>query len=354
MSIEPIRYGILGLGRAGVGIHIRQLKQRDDARIVAVCDPLPDRRQQVADELGAVACDSREALFAHADLDVAVIATPSHTHAEDAAAALAAGCDVVVEKPLAITLSEADELIALARNAGRKLFVHQNYRFHKDFNHLRQVMDSGVLGPIFHIKFYAVRYSRRNDWQTLIRYGGGNLNNKATHPLDQVLQLLGSPVESAFGDLQHLISAGDAEDHAKIMLRAENGITAELELSDVQALPFQYPKWVVCGKYGTLISDGNTSTLRYYDPAEAPPLELEAGTAATVGFTAREELPWQEQQLNVDDAPGGNFYDNVTEVLRRGGEMVVTPDSVREMMRVLDLLRNSARPLTPTATPATM
>ena len=58
--------------------------------------------------------------------------------------------------------------------------------------------------------------------------------------------------------------------------------------------------------------------------------------------------------MNVDDAPGGNFYDNVTDVLRRGGEMVVTPESVREMMRVLELIRNSARPLTPAATSATM
>ena len=347
MDIEPLRYGIVGLGRAGVGIHLRQLKQRPDARVVAVCDPLADRRQRIAEEVGALACDSLEALLARDEIEVVVIATPSHNHVADASAALAAGRHVVVEKPLALTLSEADELIRLAHRSGRHLFVHQNYRFHKDFQHLRQVIDSGVLGPVFHIKFYAVRYARRNDWQTLIQYGGGNLNNKATHPLDQVLQLLGTPVASAFGDLQHIASAGDAEDHVKIVLRAENGVTAELELSDAQALPFTYPKWVVCGHHGTLCSDGSTSTLRYFEPAEAPPLALERDTAATVGFTVKEELPWREQTLNVDGAPGGKFYDNVTDVLRCGGEMVVSPESVREMMRVLDLIRASAAPLAP-------
>src|SRR5215207_8893810 len=107
---EPLRYAVIGLGRAGWNIHVDQLRGRPDARITAVADPVQDRRDEAAREFGCKTFASLSQLLNRAedDIDVVIIATPSATHAADTKKCLRAGKHVVVEKPMATTLAEAD------------------------------------------------------------------------------------------------------------------------------------------------------------------------------------------------------------------------------------------------------
>src|SRR3546814_2848382 len=77
----------------------------------------------------------------------------------------------------------------LSKAAERSLFIHQNYRFFPEFTHLRDVIDSGILGRLYHVRMYSSQFARRNDWQTLAKNGGGVLNNTCPHFIDQALQL---------------------------------------------------------------------------------------------------------------------------------------------------------------------
>jgi predicted dehydrogenase len=341
--MEPIRYGILALGRAGWDIHVKELRNRADAKIVACADPMPERRAQAEAELGCKTYPTLAKLLKQEDVEVVVIATPSAQHAPDTKKALKAGKHVICEKPMALSLGETDSVIKAAQASGKQLFIHQNYRFFPEPNHLFEVVASGILGKLWHVRHYQTQFVRRYDWQTLAKNGGGTLNNTCPHFIDVLIQLIGSPIQTICGDLQQIASVGDVEDHVKIFLRGENGVTADLEVSNAQALPAPLPSWILCGTHGTLTSDGVTSTIRYFDPAQIKPLQVIDGPVVDRSY-AKEQLPWQEKQLRVEDrADKRTFYDNVVEVLREGKPMRVTLEQVRELMRVIATARKGTK-----------
>ncbi len=341
----PIRVGIVGLGRSGWDIHARELKGRKDFKVAAVADPLPERRAEAQRELGCWAYPDLKAMLKGATLDLVVVASKSVDHGPHTLAALAAGCHVVCEKPMAMGAAEAAAMIAAAKRAGRKLFVHQNYRFNDEYRHLREMLDGGRLGRVFQISARWSGYARRNDWQTLRKNGGGVLNNTGPHLVDMALDFLDAPVADVWGDLQHIKDAGDCEDHVKVLLRGTNGRVCDLELSTATASPAV--KWTILGSTGSLVSDGTTSTLRWYDPAKVPRLVLHTGAAPNrrYGVDGKgETLPWQEEQRPAKPVkPGGGFYDNVADVLLRKGRMVVTPEQAREIMRTIDRAKRGTK-----------
>jgi len=338
MSFEPIRYGIVALGRAGWGIHIKDLRPRQDARIVAVADPQPERRKEAVDEFGCKAYERIDDMLNQDDVEVAVIATPSISHGPDAIASLRAGKHVIVEKPMAMNVAEADCMIAAAGETGRKLMVHQNYRFRREFTHLTEIVDSGLLGRLYHIRNYLTGFNPRYDWQTLAKNGGGLLNNTCPHFIDMILQLLGAPVTEVMGDLRQIASAGDVEDHVKAMLRAANGCTADMEITTAQNVAASMPKWILCGTHGTLTCDGTESVIRWFDPDQVAPIEaIDAAVPDRAYHSA--DLPWQEKTVEAQGPDIGGFYDNVTAVLRRGEPMYVTPESVRQVIDAIARIR---------------
>jgi predicted dehydrogenase len=169
------------------------------------------------------------------------------------------------------------------------------------------------------------------------------LNNTCIHFLDQILQHLPGKVTQAMGDLQQIASAGDVEDHVKAFLRTDAGATADIEISSAENVAMPLPKWVICGTCGTLTSpDGKTSTIRWFDPSQVPPLEVIDGPATDRKYGNEDKLPWQEKTGPVEHKSIGTFYDNVYAILRRGEPMVIPPESVRETMRVLSMIRKSS------------
>jgi predicted dehydrogenase len=336
---EPIRYGIVGLGRAGWDIHVKELRGRTDAKIVAVADPVEDRIAQAEAEFGCDTYPNINKLLKQDDVEVVVITSPSSLHGPDAKKAFRTGKHVIVEKPMALSVAEADSVIKLSEATQRKYFVHQNYRFNREFTHLKSIAASGQIGKLFHVRNYISDFARRNDWQTLAKNGGGLLNNNSVHFLDMVVQLIGGTVTQVMGDLKQIASAGDVEDHVKAFLRSNNGVTADIEISSAENINPPLPKWILCGTHGTLTSDGKTSTIRWFDPKDVAPLEVIEGAAPDRKYGNSDRLPWQAQTVPAIGPDVGTFYDNVSAVLRDGKPQHITPQSVRETMRVLAMIR---------------
>src|SRR5678809_1052151 len=119
----PIRVGIVGLGRSGWDIHVQGLKARKEFKVVAVADPLPERRAEAERELACRAHPDLKAMLKSGGLDVVVVASKSVDHGPHTLAALKAGCHVVCEKPMAMSAAEATAMIKAAKRARRKLFI---------------------------------------------------------------------------------------------------------------------------------------------------------------------------------------------------------------------------------------
>ena len=280
-------------------------------------------------------------MLADPGVELVVIATPSHTHAPLATRALEAGKQVVVEKPMAQDVAELDVSITAAQRSGRVLTCFQPYRFNAKFRLLQEVIAGGRLGRVVLIKHTQNNFIRRADWQMLRRFGGGELSNNGPHILDQALLLLGEGPVEVCADLQHTIGGGDAEDHVKVLLKA-NGMVVDIELSHCCALP--QPEWMVFGTTGALCSTQGGFRLRWFDPTGLPAPVVDEGPAAGRRYQRPEELPWQEDEVHPveERSPALCFYDGLHATLRAGAPVEVTAQSVRRQIEIIERARRLA------------
>ncbi|SKC81393.1 Gfo/Idh/MocA family protein [Krasilnikoviella flava] len=191
--------GTGGIARAHIDAYQRF---GTECEIVALCDPAPGRAEALRAELGLegarVYTDAAEMLATEQRLDLVSVATPPSTHAALSITALEAGVDVLVEKPMAPSLEECDAMIAAARDNGRLLSVVAQNRFRDDIATLKEVLDSGLAGPVTHAQVSSAWWRGteyydlwwRGTWES---EGGGCTLNHAIHHLDMTLWMLGSP-----------------------------------------------------------------------------------------------------------------------------------------------------------------
>lgn len=334
---RPIKIAVVGLGRAGWDIHVRRLRGNKRFVVSAVADELPERCEEARRELGCAAFPDLKSLLRKAEAEVVVIATRSIDHGPMTIAALRSGRHVICEKPMAMNTAEGRLMIRAAERANLKLFIHHNYRYQPDFRHLMEVIRKKVVGDVFEIRIRLLGFARRNDWQTLRKYGGGVLNNTGPHFVDIALNFLGAPVAEVLGDLKHVSDAGDVEDHVKILIRGANGRIIDLEIST--SCNTVEPKWTVLGTCGTLTSDGVTSTIKRFDRKKIKPLPVREEAPPNRSYGNDDVLPWVEEMVPSRAEVNTDFYDNVFAVLRWSKAMDIPPDQALEVVRVTELAK---------------
>ena len=335
-----IKLGMVGIGRAGGGMHCRELDSRKAMfQIVAACDLIEERRDQMAEQYGCRTYEDIADLIADPDVEMVDIATRSYNHFGHVKMALEAGKDVFIEKPMSCTYAEADAMRKIANESSGNLYVRHNRRFEPGFQHIREIIASGILGDVYEIKLRRVSYSRRDDWQTLKKFGGGQLLNWGPHIIDHGLQFLGAPeapLKGIWSDLKRVAAVGDAEDHLKIILTGENGCIVDLEISGGAAI--SQPEYMIWGTKGALVCSGNTITLKYLDPqVELPSREPNPGTPGK-GFGSAESLPWIEDSIEVNPAKKVSMpmiWDKLYKAVREGAEFPIALDQAVEVMRVV-------------------
>lgn len=334
---EPVKVGVLGLGRSGWDIHVAGIEKHPNFQLVAVADPDAARREEAQQKFGCEIFASPEELIEKSEAELIVVATPSHTHAPLSIQALEKGRHVLCEKPMAVNLAEADAMITAADKSGAVLTIYQVLRFDPEVVKLQEILASGKLGPIHFVRLAAYNFSRRRDWQTLKKFGGGQLNNWGAHLVDQALVLSKGEWRELFADLKHTVTAGDADDHVKIVFKGADDVTYDIEITS--ACAFGLPRIVVMGKYGTLVMrEGNAFELKYYDPAALPQdVQADEGPAANRSYGVDETIPWQEEDIEADGGEARTlFYDKLYATLREGAPLSVLPDQVRSQMALFE------------------
>ena len=341
---SPINVGIAGLGRTGWNNHANACAHLPDQfRVVAVCDPDPERQAEAIERFDCLAYASYEELVADKAVELMVVATPSNLHAEQSIAAMRAGQHVIVEKPMASDLAGADAMLAVAKETGRILTVHQNLRYAADFVKVREVIASGVLGRIIEVRIHNGGFDRRWDWQTMKRYGGGMLNNSGPHFVDMGMLLIDDPEPDVFCHMEATpLYAGDADSHVKIILKPMPGQGPLVEINITTACAVPQPNFLVLGTQGSMACYREEAHLKYFDPTEAPPLILDEASIARDRVYNREQLPWKEEQVSFvyDGAEGvQELYRALFASIRQGQDLDITPESVRAQIAVLEKCR---------------
>jgi predicted dehydrogenase len=216
MTVE-IGFGIVGAGVAA-RYHARAIAQTRGARLVAICRADESRVDEAVADFGAPCVASFAALLERPDVDAICLCSPSGLHAEQALAAARAGKHVLVEKPMALRLADADAMIAACRRSGVLLGVALQRRTDPACRALHDAIRAGELGPLvlgtasvpyFRPQSYYGSAAWRGTWSL---DGGGALMNQGIHLVDLLLWLMGGEAEvvgAAGGVTQHEIEVED-------------------------------------------------------------------------------------------------------------------------------------------------
>jgi predicted dehydrogenase len=237
---EPYRIAIVGSGMIAAGAHVPAVLGWPEVRLAALVDPDVQRCRQLAERFRIapkICADVREAI---GDIDAAIIATPNHTHHAIALACIRAGVHCLVEKPLAATVAEGEEIAAAAEEHRVTAAVGYSSRFIDAVEMLGELIAAGSFGKIHR---FAYQFGTRGGWNPASSYildrnaiGGGVTVVVGTHFLDWMLAWFGYPDEVAFAD----DSLGGPEANALATfryLRGDAPVVGTMRLSKTTPLP---------------------------------------------------------------------------------------------------------------------
>jgi predicted dehydrogenase len=338
-----IDVGLIGFGLAGRAFHAPVIRAVPGLRLAAI---LQRSGTQAAEQYPDVRIVRNvEELLSIESVRLIVIATPNDTHYPLARQCLAAGRDVVVDKPFTTTLAEVVSLVQFARQCGRLLSVYQNRRFDGDFQAIRQLVAGGTLGRIVRFETNYDRFRpqlRAGAWREKSGPGTGILFDLGPHLIDHALVLFGLP-EAVAADVRMERDNAVTDDAFDILMHYPDSLRAVLRSTMLAASP--RPRFVLHGTRGGFFKQS-------FDPQENNLRRGEIPKDAPWG--AEPEEDWGVLTLHDGEKatrrriPSGtgdyrDYYANVRDAILGKVELAVTPEWALDIMRVLELARESSQ-----------
>ena len=310
---RPIRFGIIGIGAMGQQ-HAEAIQRNPRASLVGVSDVQARASTEAASRLGCKRFSDGESLIHSGEVDAVVIATPHWEHPRFAIAALRAGLHVVCEKPIAVTVTDADEILdAAALSQGRIAVVHQT-RFEPVYQYAKQLLDSAELGDIYRCSMVesawrTEAYYQSSPWRGTWRgEGGGVLLNQAPHLLDRYAWLCGVP-ESLSALCDASLHKIEVEDTASAILRHPNGAHGHIHISTVEC-PVLSRTVISCDRGRLTIENGKLRVTKLRDSIR----DKTANDKRLMGELESESFDVNIPQLSFEDQLNA-FYDNFAAAL---------------------------------------
>ena len=291
MMTEKRKYGF---GIVGCGMiskwHVAAVSSIDNACLVGACDVIFESAERFAKENNCIAFESYEKMLECDEIDIVCICTPSGLHAPQAVMAAKAKKHFVVEKPMAITKEQIEDIISACEENGVKGAVISQLRFTESIKYVKKAIENGELGDIIigdvYMKYYrSPEYYASADWRgTWELDGGGALMNQGIHGID-VLQYLVGPVKSVFGICKTLARDIDVEDTANVVVEYENGAIGTIQgttsvnpgyprvisisgtKGTVELTEDVITRWDIEGNEGKAVSHPKGDLTSYRDPA---------------------------------------------------------------------------------------
>ena len=328
MSSKDLKVGLLAYGAIG-DEHNKAILATDGMVLAAVCDTNPERLQAALKiSPDAKTFSDANEMLASGAIDLVVVSTPPNSHYKWAKAALSLGIHVMLEKPMALTTEECDELMALAASKERLLVVYQNRRYDLDFLTMKHLIDSGQIGEVFHYESFVGGYSKPcSYWHSDAEVSGGAIFDWGSHFIDQILSIVPSSVDFVSGLNQkrmwdHVTNA----DHAQVTINFKDGLQAVFINSDLAAA--RKPKFYVLGTKGALV--GNWDTSAGDSVADLPAvISLHQTDGATQVIEHVSTEPY-------------SFYASLVAYLSDGTPMSVVAQQSRDVVAIMQAAEESA------------
>lgn len=335
--------GIIGYGGMGGWHHSSIAEKVPEIAVKGVFD-IRQEALDKAKENGLIAYESLDALLADPEIEIVTIATPNNFHRPLAIRSMEAGKNVISEKPVALNAAELEDMIAASKRTGKLFSVHHNRRWDKDYLMVKAAIESGEIGTPYFIES-RVQGSRgaMHGWRGYKVNGGGMVLDWGVHMLDQLVQLIDSPVVEVDAHLFSIFTE-EVDDNIKIFLRFENGVSAISEMATNCFI--NHPRWHVSCTNGTMVVDdwGNSGKIVQLGEDGAMTWEddivyTDAGPTRTMA--PRPAHTTRELDLPKVDADWSEYYRNIAAVLDGTAELIVKPEQVLRVMRVVDLIFRS-------------
>ncbi len=232
--MEKSKIGVIGLGGVAQLVHLPNLAKLPNAELTAVSEINKSRLQMIADKFNVKERYSNYLeMLEKSDIEAVIVATPTSTHKEIAIECLAAGKDILIEKPLARSYQEAKQIVDAAKKFKKKLMVGMNLRFRPDTMLLRSFINSNEIGEPFYIKGGWIRKQSSNEkWFTKKEEsGGGVIIDLGIHILDLALWLLGYPEISSVSTQNFFHNTKSVEDTSISCVKCKNSAVINMEVS---------------------------------------------------------------------------------------------------------------------------
>lgn len=339
---ESIGVAVIGYGGMG-SWHAKKIEVINGAELIGIYDIKPERCK-AAEGKGIHAFASREELLADERISLVTIATPNDFHKEIAIAALAAGKNVICEKPVAMNSSELEEMITASKKYGKLFTVHQNRRWDEDYLTTKNIIEKNMLGRVYNIESRVMGdRGVPGDWRNRKAQGGGMVLDWGVHLLDQMLMLKEKQkLISVYAELTY-ITSDEVDDGFRTMLKFDDNTTAYVEVTTSNFV--KLPRWYVLGENGSaLIEDwglkGKIIKVSDWENRDAVPVLAGAGLTKTMAPRTDDTI--KKYRLPKVKADWGAYYDNVIATLNGEAEIEVTHDQMRRSTKLMEAIFKSA------------
>lgn len=327
-SADTIRVGLLAYGAIGHE-HNLAVQGTPGLELTAVCDTNPDRvsaAKELAPEAAAFS-DATEMLDSGL-IDLVVISTPPNSHYSWAKSALERGVHVVLEKPMALTAEQCDEVMALAAAKNLMLVVYQNRRYDADFVTMKRLIEDGAIGDVFHYDSFVGGYSEPcTYWHSNAEVSGGAIFDWGSHFIDQILGVISDDVVHVSGQNHKRVwmHATNA-DHAHVTITFASGTQATFVNSDLAAA--RKPKFYVLGTTGAIVGD--------WDPAAEPAVADLPAILTIFGNDGSRSV------VSLDTVEQFAFHKSLVENIRNATPVSVLATQSRNVVAIMEAAEKSA------------
>jgi scyllo-inositol 2-dehydrogenase (NADP+) len=348
-----IDVGLIGFGLAGRAFHAQVIRAVPGLRLAAILQRSGNEAAEKYPDVRIVR--TLDELLAIKEIRLVVIATPNDSHFPLAQQCLAAGRDVLVDKPFTTTLDEAIALVESAKKQCRLLTVYQNRRYDGDFQAIVKLVASGALGRIVRFESNYDRFRpqlRSGAWRERPGPGTGIFFDIAPHLIDHALLLFGMP-EALTADIRIEREGAVADDAFDLAFHYPRGLRADLRSSILAATT--RPRFLLHGTQGAFVKQS-------FDPQEN---NLRHGHIPTdSAWGAEPEENWglitlsENGVLTERRVPSANcdyrdFYANLRDAILGKDKLAVSPEWALDVMRLLELARQSSKERRTVSVPVT-